>query len=145
MMTMIATMVMTFLLAGAAPDDAHREAIQKWREQRETRLKSDTGWLTLAGLFWLKDGDNKFGSDPSNEVALPEGAAPASAGTLNFHDGRTVVTLAPGVEATVDGKPVTTMELKPDSTGSADVLVLGRLSLQVIKRGEKYGIRVKDT
>ena len=145
MITTTIPLLVTVLLAGVAPDPAHQEEVQNWRDQRETRLKSDTGWLTLAGLFWLKEGENRFGANPDYEIELPEGAAPASAGVLEFHDGRTTVKMAPGVEAAVDGKPVTVMELKPDSSGAPDILAIGRLTMQVIKRGEKYGIRLKDT
>src|SRR5262245_56376778 len=45
--------------------------IEQYRADRIAELKSETGWLTLIGLFWLKDGDNKFGSDPTNEIVLP--------------------------------------------------------------------------
>ena len=145
MITTMITLLATIVFAAVASDGSPREEVLKWREQREARLKSDTGWLTLAGLFWLKEGDNRFGADPGNEIALPEGSAPARAGVLAFHDGRTVVTMAPGVEAAIGGKPVSRSELKPDSSGSPDILALGRLTMQVIKRGDKYGIRLKDT
>ena len=145
MITTIFPMLAVVLIAGPAPDRAHHDEIAKWREQRETRLKSDTGWLTVAGLFWLKEGANRFGTDPGNEIALPEGSAPASAGVLEFHEGRTTVTMAPGVTATIEGKPITKAELKPDISGAPDILAVGRLTMQVIKRGERYAIRLKDT
>ncbi len=47
---------------------------EAWKETRRKRLKSPDGWFSLCGLFWLKDGENSFGSDPSNEVVLPEHA-----------------------------------------------------------------------
>jgi hypothetical protein len=130
--------------AAAPPKSALEEEILKWREQREARLKADGGWLTVAGLFWLKEGENSFGSDPACDVKLPEGAAPARAGVLEFHAGRTTVRMAPGVAATVGGAAVTTMELKADSAGSPDVLTMGPLQMHVIQRGERYAIRMKD-
>jgi uncharacterized protein (DUF1684 family) len=128
---------------GAGADEAYRAEVQKWREDRETRLKADGGWLTVAGLFWLKDGENTFGSDPANDVVLPAGAPPR-AGSFAFASGRTTVKLLPGVEGLVGGKPVATTELKSDENGSPDVLTMGPLTMQVIKRGERYGIRLKD-
>ena len=118
--------------------------IQKWREQREARLKANGGWLTVAGLYWLKDGENRFGADPSCEVVLPPGSAPAVAGVIVFHDGKTTVKVEPGVTVTAGGKPVATMDLKDESTGSPDVLTLGPLMMHVIKRGDRYAIRLKD-
>ena len=49
-----------------APDPiaVHREHIADWRERRDERLKSESGWLTLVGMDWLKEGENRVGSDP---------------------------------------------------------------------------------
>lgn len=103
--------------------------IAGWRKAREERLRADGGWLTVAGLFWLHEGENTLGKDPSNRIALPDG--PARAGTLTLRDGK--------VTAAVNGS---VREIKPDSRG--DFLPVGRLKLFVIKRGDKYGIRLKD-
>ena len=35
-------------------ESSYKDEIERWREQREEQLKSDNGWLTVAGLFWLK-------------------------------------------------------------------------------------------
>jgi uncharacterized protein (DUF1684 family) len=45
---------------------------------------------------------------------------------------------------TVEGRPVTRLELKSDADGSPKVLHLGSLTFQIIKRGDKLGLRVKD-
>jgi len=58
--------------------------VRKWREGREARLKADGGWLTLAGLFWLQEGPNRFGADPAGDIVLPEGSAPARAGVFEL-------------------------------------------------------------
>ena len=47
-----------------AEDNAYQAAIAKWRRQKETDLKADGGWLTVTGLFWLKDGQNRVDSAP---------------------------------------------------------------------------------
>jgi uncharacterized protein (DUF1684 family) len=127
------------------PDLAYRADIDKWRADREARLKSDGGWLQVVGLFWLKDGANAFGTDAGNAIVLPAGSGPGRAGVFELRGGKTTVRLEPGVEATVDGQPVTARELRPDVPGPADVLKLGpRLTLHVIERGGRYGIRLKD-
>ena len=51
--------------------------MEAWREGRLKRLRSDEGWLTVAGLFWLKPGANAFGSAADNPVRLPAHSAPA--------------------------------------------------------------------
>ena len=30
--------------------------VENWRKKRIGNLTSETGWLTLCGLFWLKEG-----------------------------------------------------------------------------------------
>lgn len=129
-------------LAARAADDAYRAAVQKWRDEREARLKADGGWLSVAGLTWLKAGENRFGTDPAAEIVLPAGSAPATAGSFELKDGQTTARLAPGVAARMAGKPVTgPIVLRPDST---DMLEMGTLSLQVIERGDRFGIRLRD-
>jgi len=68
--------------------------IAGWHRDREARLRGEDGWLTVAGLFWLHPGVNRFGSDPKSDIALPAG--PAHAGSFNLQNGK--------VTATVDGK-----------------------------------------
>lgn len=131
-------------LATPAADPVYRAGIETWRQQREARLKADDGWLAVAGLFWLDEGPNRFGSGPDNAIVLPAGAAPPVAGTFELRQGRVGVRVEPGVAVTAAGQPVTAMELRSDEPGPPDVLKLGRLSLQVIVRGGRYGIRMRD-
>src|SRR5215475_7527522 len=106
--------------------------IAAWRAQREANLKSDTGWLTVAGLFWLKDGRNTFGSASTNDIVLPAG--PAHAGIFEMRDG--------SVTGALSGEAP--RALKPDSEALADVVTLQDLTMFVIKRGDRYGIRLRD-
>jgi uncharacterized protein (DUF1684 family) len=138
---------MTLAAGLASPtnaDEAYRGEIEKWRSEREARLEADGGWLSVAGLFWLKAGPNRFGSDPSADIVLPEGA-PANAGVLVFQKGQTALRLASGVDGRVGGKAVSGPHvMQPDTTGRPDVLTIGDLSLYVIERGDRYGVRLKD-
>jgi len=145
MRTRPTTLLLVLTLASAvSADEAYRADVKKWREDREARLKADGGWLTVAGLFWLKEGDNRFGTDPGNDIVLPPGSAPERAGVFKFAGGRTTVALASGVTGTIAGKTVTTADMKSDEAGAPDVLTLRGLTLQVIKRGERHAIRLKD-
>lgn len=102
--------------------------IAQWRKQREDRLKAEGGWLTLVGLSWLHEGANPFGKDAANEIVVPDGAA--RAGVFELKNGKVTVKMDGGER-----------ELWPDSM---DVAQAGRVKLYVIKRGEKFGIRMKD-
>jgi uncharacterized protein len=132
-------------LAAEVGDGAYRAEIQKWRERYETGLKRDNGWLALAGLYWLKDGDNRFGTGSGNDLVLPEGTASETAGTFTFHDGKTRLLVKNGAPLLVNGEPVRTEAvLKADSDGEPDRITLGRLSMMVIHRGSRYGVRLWD-
>src|SRR4030088_593172 len=68
--------------AGAADLQAERVGIDAWRADRIARLTSDTGWLTLAGLLWLKEGENSFGRASSNALILDNASAADPPGSL---------------------------------------------------------------
>lgn len=131
-------------LAAPSPE-AYRREIDSWRAARDSSLRDPNGWLTLVGLFWLDEGDNRFGSDPRNRVVLPAGKAPAFAGTLVRHGGAVTVRAEPGSGLVSDGGPVTEMSMAPDAKGKPPVLRLGSISFFVIKRGDRLGVRVKDS
>src|SRR5664280_570755 len=61
----------------------YRALVEQWRQQRESALKADGGWLTVTGLFWLKEGVNTIGSDPADDIQLPDGS-PAHLGLLKL-------------------------------------------------------------
>jgi uncharacterized protein (DUF1684 family) len=137
---------------------AHRSEIQKWQSDRLASLTKADGWLTLVGLFWLNEGENKFGSDPKNAVVLPKDKAPGVAGSLWLEQGRVRLTarpeakisvaLPPGVAVNkIKGQgPITSLDLKDDTDESGPtILELGSLLINVVKRGDRIGVRVKDT
>jgi uncharacterized protein (DUF1684 family) len=139
-------MILAFTLALAAADAPYVAEVEKWRAAREQRLKADGGWLTVSGLFWLKDGTNVVGSAEGSHVRLPA-SAPARAATIEFAPGgRATLRPEPGVHIEAGGKPVAAaMDLRADTAdGGPDVLVMGPVSLQVIERGGRYGVRMKD-
>jgi len=124
------------------PDAAYRAGYEKWKGELVDDLKKN--WVPLAGLFWLKPGENSFGSDPSNKVAFPAGTAPAHAGVFTLQGETVTMKLDSGVKATIDDKPVTTSVLESDASGKATTVAMGNLRFKVIKRGERLGIRLKD-
>jgi uncharacterized protein (DUF1684 family) len=144
----IGLLALIFILAsGAAPaPEAHRAEIEAWRAKRIASLKREDGWLTLVGLFWLQEGENRLGSDPaSNRIVFPKDTTPKTMGSLDLAKGSVTLRAAPDAGLTSDGRPVTTMTLRSDAEGTPTVVKHGRLSFFVIKRGERLGVRVKDS
>jgi uncharacterized protein (DUF1684 family) len=138
--------VSVVLVAGVAAvsDDAYVDEIGKYRESRVERLEAPEGWLSLIGLFWLDEGANSFGSATDQAIVLPEDVVPPTAGTFRLEGGEVRVAASKGVAITLDGKPAPERALKDDHAEKPDVLRLGRLSMYVIRRGERFALRVKD-
>jgi len=108
---------------------SYQQSVENWRQAYEAKLKADDGWLTVAALLWLHEGENSFGSASSNAIVLPYSYVPARAGHFDLQAGKTVVHINPGVPITLAGKPVEIMELRPDS--KQDRLVIGDLTFFV--------------
>src|SRR5512145_607109 len=74
------------VLALATSIVAHQEydltRLAKFRADREVTLKRDTGWLTVAGLHFLNQGDNRVGADPSNDIVLDFPSVPRHLGVI---------------------------------------------------------------
>ena len=145
--SLLAAALALFTVLGAAPSpEAHRAEIEAWRAKRMASLKREDGWLTLVGLFWLQEGENRFGSDPkSNRIVFPKDTTPAAMGSLDLSKGVVTLRAAPDAGLTSAGQPVTTLVLRSDADGPPTIVKHGRISFFVIKRGERLGIRVKDS
>jgi uncharacterized protein len=128
-------------LAGAPAD--YKTGVERWRADRETELRAEDGWLSVAGLFWLKDGENSCGSRGGSRVLLPKGS-PERVGSFVRHGREVQVRIEPGVSATLDGKALTSATLRSDAAGGPDVVRIGPLSMSVIERGGEIGVRLKD-
>jgi uncharacterized protein (DUF1684 family) len=88
----------------------------EWRANYEASLKAPDGWLSVAGLFWLHEGAN----------------------TVELSHQKIALTLASG-KVTHEKR-----QLKSDATDHPDVLKFGDISLTVIERGGKFGVRLRD-
>ena len=125
---------------------AHKKEIEDWQTKRLARLKSDQGWLTLCGLFWLKEGKNKMGTDSSNDIIFPPNKAEAYAGSLWLENGKVRLDASKDSEIKLKDSIVTSMMMLTDNDGDSDptILNLRTLTFQIIKRSNQFGVRVKD-
>ncbi len=119
-------------------------AVMKWREEREERLRtSEKSWFGLAGLFWLKEGANTFGSDPTCDFVLPP-KAPKKAGVFYFQDGSVTVKAEPRVKIIHNGGKLPARPLRDDQQDDPDYLYLSHWIFVMIKRGGSTLIRMWD-
>lgn len=124
-------------------EDRYKTEIDEWKKSRIESLRSRTGWLNICGLYWLDEGINSFGSDSSNKIIFPE-AAPSFCGKIILKNDSVSIISEPSANITFNGKAVTEMELKNDLSGNPTLLESGRYAWFIIKRGDRYGIRLRD-
>lgn len=124
--------------------DSYVQQVENARKERNEGLKNEDSWLTLVGLYWLDEGENRFGSSAGNKVIFPE-KVPAVAGAFVRKGNAVSIRVEPGVTVTLDdGKPVTAMDLRKDADGETTVLHMGSISFFAIQRGDRIGVRIKD-
>lgn len=123
--------------------DEYTASLLKWRAEQEEYLLRPRGWLSVAGLYWLKEGENSIGSKPGSNVLLPE-RAPNSIGVL-VRSGRAVnIAVIKGSGVTVNGLEVTNSALRPDTAPEIDRVLVGDIEFNIIERGDRIGVRLYD-
>ena len=126
----------------ANQSESHRQSIEAWRASRHERLASSDGWLTLVGLEWLKDGENRVGSAEDNDIRLTGG--PAYWGSVVLQDDQLSFESADKQSVSVNGESLLQAELVYDTQGKPTIVASDTLSFYVIYR-ESFGLRIKDS
>ncbi|HEY6071838.1 MAG TPA: DUF1684 domain-containing protein, partial [Anaerolineales bacterium] len=124
------------------PQD-YQQQIEQWHVERETSLRRENGWLALAGLFWLTEGENRIGSAAGSEILLPS-RFPAFLGTILLQNGQTFLQVDEGSEMQVNGQPATRTALKTDVEESPSFITLDGIRMVVIDRPSGMGLRLWD-
>lgn len=121
-------------------DQEYENKILKWRAEKEDSLRRENGWLALAGLFWLNEGENRAGSDANCDIVLPP-RAPAYFGTFTL-TGKTVrLRLAEGVGALVNGEAVTEADLR--STREAQPSYITFDDMRMVIHAPAHGLALR--
>lgn len=129
-------------LIGAAGPASYRAQIEKYRADRITELKAPDGWLAVAGLFWLHEGENRAGSDASAIVRLPPRAR-ARVGTFVLGNGQVTFTADPSAIVTAGGQRVTAFAFDPRKDERSAIATSG-VTMFIIRRGDRLGVRMLD-
>jgi uncharacterized protein (DUF1684 family) len=148
-MRFAAPLACVFLAACAAtppapPADAQWEpTLNAWRERADKSLRTDNGWLTLAGRYVMKPGINTFGTGKDNDIVFPPGLGPARIGTIDVQPGKVTMKLAPGVTMEKDGVPFTERVMGTE-VAKRDWVKFGRATMHVIAREDRHVLRLAD-
>ncbi|MGH8086244.1 MAG: DUF1684 domain-containing protein [Lysobacter sp.] len=152
--------VLAAALAGCGSDDpsnatkdapmsaetiAFNAAQDAWREQRRIGLLAPDGWASLTGLHWIGPGAHYLGSDADNGMQLTVG--PEHMGMLELADDALRFVPESGLALTLDGQPLagaTALRADDDPAGPSELgFDAGKGVATVIKRGERYALRVR--
>ena len=100
----------------------------------------------MAGLFWLKEGINTVGAGRDFDVRLTDNFKQKKFGEIDFKNGVATLKVESGVEAQSDGKNISTaIDLVSDEKGKPTQIRTGSQTFFLIKREERFGIRLKDS
>src|SRR4051794_9007170 len=83
----------------------YQQDLRAWYQVRNKNLTADNGWLNLAGLFWLKEGRNTFGSGSNADIKFAGNGIPAAAGYFELKQGVVIQYASAGSSILVDGRP----------------------------------------
>ena len=124
-----------------AQTSAYRAEIEQYRRQRLAELIAPNGWLAVQGLFWLREGANTAGSDPASDIKLPA-RAPRRLGVFTLTGGNVRFAPDPAAHVQVAGEHAAGAVAL--GTGEANAVVSARISLFLIRRGDRIALRMLD-
>jgi uncharacterized protein (DUF1684 family) len=124
-------------------DKKYFAEIEHWQQLRIDSLKGKTGYLNLAGLFWLEEGESTIGADSSNTFIFPAKAAPFLGKLVVKNDSVWFMQSISELVAIKDNLKEDTV-LVYTATGLNRSMRFKDLSWFIIDRGKDLGIRLKD-
>lgn len=145
-MKRIAVLLLALAAAPALAQGTYDEAgLKAFHAERQKVLLADDGWFTVAGLHFLNPGENKFGSDPLNDIVLEYADVPKQAGVITMNGNDVTIKAADGQTLTYNGKPVKDGPLRLAGMGRpADQITYQSTTFFLHYSGPRLAIRVRD-
>jgi uncharacterized protein (DUF1684 family) len=124
-------------------ETAYVASIEQWQHDRLEGLKARDGWLNLAGIYWLEEGDQTLGSDPSNDIVFPEKAA-AFIGTLTLKGESVHLKVNEEAVLYFENERVHELDLGYNSSGAPSYITHRDFAWYIMKRHTSLAIRLRD-
>src|SRR5690625_957377 len=116
---------------------SYEKEIKEWRAAYERNLQAENSWLSITGLHWLEEGENRLpGSDCSGLQASP-GTVILTGDELSFQPGDEALAAHPDL-ARYAGP------LELDTSGNSQRVSYGRCSFVAIRRLDRFAVRTFD-
>ena len=120
-------------------------SLVKFRADHEASLRTDTGWLTVAGPHFLNQGENSVGRGPANDIVLDLPGVPDQGAIIVLKGDQPYIKAVPGRTVTVNDQPVREAPLQRSGLGKpADIVSFGRVNFFVHYSGPRLALRVRD-
>ena len=124
-------------------NEEYEKSVLKWREEVDNNLRRENGWLALAGLFWLRKGENIIGSDRESDILLPR-RAPARLGTFEFDGNNVMLNVETDQAVEVNGVVSKSALLDADQEDVPSFITFDDFRMVVVRRSKGVGIRLWD-
>lgn len=123
---------------------SYEDSVNRWYQQRIIDLKAPDGWVNLAGLFWLEKGKNTIGSGNDNSIKVNHPDMSAHAGTFEVVGDEVHWTTHPGSRVLHNDREIASLLVYSSTQSSQPQIAIGSLRLNIIIRGDRIGIRMRD-
>lgn len=123
--------------------EAYIKSIKQWQNERLEALKAKDGWLNLAGIFWLQEGEQSLGSDPSNDIVFPE-KAPPFIGTISLKGEKGHLKVHEDAELYYKNECIRELDLGVERSGDPSYITHGNFAWYIMKRHTSLAIRLRD-
>jgi Uncharacterized conserved protein len=140
----IATSLLLCATSAFAIDQTYVDSVAQWRGKVEDSLRRDNGWLTLAGRYVMKSGENTIGGAKSSNIVLPEGVGPERLGSMIIDSKMVVLKLADGITMKAQEGDFKGERVMLISDENRDWVTLGKMAFHVIERKGTYVLRLAD-
>jgi uncharacterized protein (DUF1684 family) len=124
-------------------NEEYQNSVIKWRQEVDTNLRRENGWLALAGLYWLRKDINLIGSDPESDILLPK-RAPKRLGTFEFDGNNVMLEVEADVPVEVNGVHTRSALLDADQEDVPSFITFNDIRMVVVRRSKGVGIRLWD-
>ena len=133
-----------FCVQQCLAQDLYHQEIEQWKKERLMELKSDQGWLNLAGLFWIKEGKQYFGGTASDDIRFPIPSFPERVGYFERKGNIVKQVLEKNIALLSNGILQNEMVVfHPDSTQQTQIS-FAHYRWTLLQRDELIGIRFRD-
>jgi len=124
--------------------DAYEQEINQWKKERIIELKSENGWLNLAGLFWIKEGKHFFGGSATDDIRFPIPSFPEQVGYFERNGNVVKQVLQKNIPLLTNGVFQKESLIFHADSSQQPQITFAHYRWTLLQRDELIGIRFRD-